>query len=201
MQTSNMVVIDLCPHVAVAPEELFGSTPNSLPSEKELVEELERISATKGLNDFYRNTKVPCVFAYLREYVEEDPNRFVYNSDIVNLVKSKVKVPVKLLTALDSAVYLAQRELEPLKKAAIIRAFVADGFVLFADFQPADKLRVTARIQNPSTSSYHFSTVEGRMAKAGDGSWYMLPKGARNRGYQLSHKEVYVKVKDERSKK
>lgn len=190
------VTLELCPHITIDSVELFGGAANVLPEEASVLDELRSLEAHKnsGALNFYGEAKAPCVFAYLRQYVEENPDKFVYNSQISELVKSRVNVPVELHRVLDTAVYLAQRALGKLKKGAIIKSLLADGYVPFCNFQPGPNLRVVAQIQAKNTSEYHFTRMEGRLVQGADGRWFVLPKGKRNRGFVLSGEEVYIKT-------
>lgn len=189
----NTFTLELCPHVEISPERLFGKEPNILPDTDSILKELRTIAKGKRSLDFYRTTKTPEVFKFLRAFVEEHPDKYVYNHCVVDLVKRSVDIPDELLSALESAVYLAQREFGKVKKAASVALFLEDGYVPLKDYPLAVKGKVSAQIQDANTSEYHFVHREGRLVQNVQGEWFLLEKRRRNRGYQLSGKEVYLR--------
>lgn len=193
---SETIAINLCQKSKETADEIFAEVPVFALTTSELLNELEELQVLKNdkSRNVYHEGKVPMTLGFLRRYMSEFPDKFIYNKDLVNYISGLVQVPFSLIDLLDTAVYLAQREKEKLIKKLRIKGFLADGFVDADEFPLKQGTKVIAMIQNPGASMCAFSEQEGTLKEIPNNGWWLIPPRSRNRGYPLASKEMYVKT-------
>lgn len=193
--TTTTTVIDLCPKPPETADEIFDGVERPDMNAASLLnemEELQIIEKDKGRN-IYHEGKVPVTLGFLRRYMLEFPEKYIYNKELADYILGLVKVPESMHRLVETAVYLAQREKGKLLKALRVRNFLADGYMEISNFPCKQGMKVIAQVANPNASEYAFSEVEGTLKEIPEQGWWLMRPRARNTGYPASRHEMYVK--------
>jgi len=192
---SETIIIDLAQKSAETASEIFEGVELPEMTLWNLQSELQELVALQEdkKRNVYREGQIPVTLNFLKQYTIDFPEKFVYNAELATYIKKKTDVPAELHSALDTAVYLAQREEDKLIKKLRISRFLADGFLYADDFSCKQGTKVLAMIQNPSASLSAFTKQEGTLKEIPGQGWWLIPPKKRNVGYPLASREMYVK--------